>query len=41
VNAAPGLFTSPNSNPPGMNMSSSGQACGVACIGIGWLTVGV
>ena len=40
ANAAPGLAVSPNSKPGGMN-TPSGQACGGACIDIGWLTVGV
>ena len=38
---APGPVVSPNSKPGGMNTSSSGQACGGACIDVGWLTVGV
>src|SRR6266702_2361968 len=38
---APGPVVSPNSKPGGMITSSSGQACGGACIDVGWLTVGV
>src|SRR6478735_934082 len=37
---APGADNLPNSNPGGTN-TSSGQACGGACIEAGWLTVGV
>src|SRR5689334_23988914 len=36
----PGADNLPNSNPGGTN-TSSGQACGGACIETGWLTVGV